>query len=608
MGPKSRWCRVSLVLVVVVGGIAAAFAGDAEWVEVRSPNFSVVTDAGERRGRDAALRFEQMRAVFGTLMVKAKVNTPVPLQIIAFRNHKEMRQVSPMWKGKPTDMAGLFQGGQDRCFIMLDMSVENPWQVVFHEYAHQLMDGNLDVRPDPWFNEGFAEYFSSIEVDGKDANIGKIPETEYQVLEQAGWMKIEDLLRVQQDSKTYNENGDHRTVFYSESGMLLHYLYDNGLVPKVGTYLNLEHERHVPVEEALQQAFGMTPAQLEKALRIYESSGHFKYYKLPAPAGIDSKTYTAARVGPADVQAILADVHLHSLDYREQAAAEFEAVLKLDPNNAAALRGLGYSYLMKQDYQHAGEFFHKAAERNPNDSRVLYYSAMLAQREGVSQDDPERLSSMQKELEASTRLDPEFADAYSLLAFTYMQAGKMDLALQTSIKAVQLNPGNEQYRFNLAEVCLTAQKLDAAKSLLESLQNSSDPGTAEHATNELRRLQEYQEARQHPDNGNELSQRGGTDVPRAASEPEPQPAAVAPRQPAKFLKGKLVSVDCSAAPAAVLSVLVGSKTWKLHTKNTAHTIVIGADEFSCAWTNQKIAVNYRETGDGEGDVISLEVQ
>jgi len=38
-------------------------------------------------------------------------------------------------------------------------SVENPWSVVFHEYAHRLMDGNLTVRTDPWFEEGFAEFF-----------------------------------------------------------------------------------------------------------------------------------------------------------------------------------------------------------------------------------------------------------------------------------------------------------------------------------------------------------------------------------------------------------------------------------------------------------------
>lgn len=150
-----------------------AAAAESQWIEVTSPHFSVITDAGERRGRDVAVRFEQMRSVFGTLMTKANVNIPVPLQIVAFRNSKEFRQVAPLWHGKPTQDAGLFQPGQDRSFIMLDMSVENPWSVVFHEYAHQLMNGNVSAELDPWFDEGFAEYFSTIEVDGKQAKVGE---------------------------------------------------------------------------------------------------------------------------------------------------------------------------------------------------------------------------------------------------------------------------------------------------------------------------------------------------------------------------------------------------------------------------------------------------
>src|SRR6202044_1410124 len=75
---------LAIVLAVTFCGAPIVFAGEAQWVEVRSPNFSVITDAGEKRGRDVAMRFEQMRGVFGALMTKANVNLPVPLQIVAF--------------------------------------------------------------------------------------------------------------------------------------------------------------------------------------------------------------------------------------------------------------------------------------------------------------------------------------------------------------------------------------------------------------------------------------------------------------------------------------------------------------------------------------------
>src|SRR5260221_5656635 len=126
-------CRL-FAFVSTLAMVAPALAAEPQWIEIQSPHFSVITDAGEKRGREVAMRFEQMRAVFGTLMTKVKVSIPVPLQIVAFRNSKELRQVAPLWHGKPTQLAGLFQGGEDRSFIMLDLSVENPWNVVFHEY------------------------------------------------------------------------------------------------------------------------------------------------------------------------------------------------------------------------------------------------------------------------------------------------------------------------------------------------------------------------------------------------------------------------------------------------------------------------------------------
>src|SRR5580693_6631843 len=362
MSLRFSWSRTILFIATVTSIIALPnltplFAGEPQWVEVRSPNFSVVTDAGEKRGREVAMRFEQMRGVFGALMTKANVNLPVPLQIVAFRNTKEMRQVAPLFNGKPTEVAGLFQGGSDRSFIMLDMSVENPWVVVFHEYAHQLMNGNVQGGLAPWFEEGFAVYFSSIEVDSKEARVGRIPNDDYLILRQMGMMKIAELFRVRQNSQTYNESGNHRTTFYAESGMLMHYIYDNQLLPKVATYLDLTENKHMPVEEAIQQAFGMSSAQFDKALRDYVSSGRYKYYPIPTPASISEKNYTATPLTAAAGSAVLADIHLHSRGYQEQAINEFQDILKSDPRNAAACRGLGYAYLQKQDFAQAAQFF-----------------------------------------------------------------------------------------------------------------------------------------------------------------------------------------------------------------------------------------------------------
>jgi hypothetical protein len=82
-------------------------------------------------------------------------------------------------------------------------------------------------------DEGFAEYFSTIEVDGKQAKLGKKPPPgDWELLHQHGMMKVSDLFRVQHNSREYNE-GDRRSVFYAESWLLVHYLYDTNQVAKL---------------------------------------------------------------------------------------------------------------------------------------------------------------------------------------------------------------------------------------------------------------------------------------------------------------------------------------------------------------------------------------
>jgi Flp pilus assembly protein TadD len=607
-----RFLDAGRVLGLVFLFSQLALAGDPQWIEVRSPNFSVITDAGEKKGREVAFHFEQMRSVFGTLMTRANVNLPVPLQIVAFRNTKEMRQVAPLFRGKPTEMAGLFQGGEDRCFIMLDMSVENPWNVVFHEYAHRLMDGNLSFRTDPWFEEGFAEYFSSIEVDNKEARVGKIPEQTYQILQQMGMMRIGDLFRVQQNSKTYNESGDHRTTFYAESSLVVHYLYDNLLISKLSVYYEALRLQKKPLEQAVQAAFGMTPEQFDKVLHNYLNSGRFRYYPIPTPAGVVAAQFTASPVGLANARAVLADIHAHSPDYQGKALSEFQDVLTMDANNASALRGVGFAYLQQRDFQHATEYLRRAAQLDSKDPRVHYYYAMLLSQQGSL--DEERSSQVKNEAEAAIALDPKLADAYSLLGYTQAFSGEPEKGMATLKKAVELSPRNEHYLFNLAVVCMVNHKVDNAITIWQSLAGSGDPEVSNRAS-QLAQAVEVKEKTKtfewHVQNesieGPQLKgppgeHQEGPEVVQAAGAQAPATA------PVRFLKGKIAVVDCSAAPHAVITLLAGSKSLKVHVRDSAHVVLIGADQFSCGWKDTKVAVNYRERPDGDGDAVSLEIQ
>jgi hypothetical protein len=53
---------VEIPLFITFRNAPSAFAGEPQWMEIRSPHFSVVADAGEKRGREVAMWFEQQIA------------------------------------------------------------------------------------------------------------------------------------------------------------------------------------------------------------------------------------------------------------------------------------------------------------------------------------------------------------------------------------------------------------------------------------------------------------------------------------------------------------------------------------------------------------------
>ena len=352
----------------------------------------------------------------------------------------------------------------------------------------------------------------------------------------------------------------------------------------------------------------MSAAQLDRTLQDYIRVGHYRYFRIPAPAQISEKTYTSRPLTSADAAAILADIHLHSPDYQDKAVEEFQAILKSDPDNAAASRGLGYAYLQKQDFTLAAEYFKKASEHDSKDPRVHYYSALLMARESGFSSKAD-IPRMTKELETSISLDPNFAESYAMLAFAQTMSGDHAKALDTMRKAISIDPRNESYRINLANIYLANRQQEKAVAILESLQKSTTPEIASRAASTLENIRQFQES---DPSRLTLRQRESADsspMPASSKTPVPERATdIAKWGPPLFLRGTITAVDCSVEPSAVLNLSSGSKAVKLKIANKQHVVLIGADQFSCSWSHRKVAINYRQSDAGDTNVISLELQ
>ncbi len=311
---------------------ASAVRADQQWVEVSSPHFSVITDGGEKRGREVGLRFEQMRMAFGVIFQKVNVNT-APLEIVAFRNNKELKQYAPLYQGKPIEIAGFFLGdgghgrsvnNANRQYIALDLSDEDNWGTVFHEYAHLLINSNVSVTP-LWFDEGFAEYCSSLKVNKKEIDLGLNRNDLMYTLHQSGWLPVVDLFRITHDMKIYNRD-DRRSLLYAQSWITVHFFMAKGMMKQVVAYLHYTQDQHLPVADAIRRAFGMEPEQLQNAIANYFRSGT-SYFQAQAPPGSDKVEFNSRALNELELRTVLADLDFHARDYRPRGIAAFQEIL-----------------------------------------------------------------------------------------------------------------------------------------------------------------------------------------------------------------------------------------------------------------------------------------
>jgi predicted Zn-dependent protease len=321
-----------------------------------------------------------------------------------------------------------------------------------------------------------------------------------------------------------------------------------------------------------------------------------------------------------DIKSVMADLDYHSRDYRARGITEFQEILAKQPENVVANRGLGYEAMQKNDWDKAAEHFKRAAAQDVKDPQVHYLLALMMSRKGRSSGNKDNLDGIRKELAAAIALEPNYPDAYNLLGMTLSYGGEKKDAIDILQKAVALSPRNPWFKGNLASAYLQAQDLDHAIPLLQELQSSNEPGIASMAAQQLHQVEAYRSA-VNKDAAQSLS--AGTPGQPIALNALPDEAGNSPdsspdrtevhtlppsNDPVLFMKGVLVSVDCSATPAATLTISSGGKKWKMLAPQSKKLILIGADEFSCSWTNRKVSANYRRSGPDQGNLVSLEFE
>lgn len=315
--------RFLVLLPLALASLGWAREHTANWVEVRSPRFTIVTNSSEKQGRRIAVQFERMRAIFQEAYPQLEDDPDAPVVVLAIKSKGEFRALEPSAYAskKALPLHGMFVGGADKNYILmrLDSEAGNPYPVVYHEYTHLFLR-EVDERMPLWLNEGLAEFYQSTEIYDQEVLLGEPNQQHLMFLRQEKLLPLVTLFTVDEKSPYYLEE-KKGAVFYAECWALTHYLTlkDYGeKTSKVPQYIALVNENVDPVTAAAR-VFGDL-RKLQRSLEIYIEQSSFNHFETRISRRIDDSRYQVKSMTPAQAAAVKAE-YLAASGRTEQARA-----------------------------------------------------------------------------------------------------------------------------------------------------------------------------------------------------------------------------------------------------------------------------------------------
>ncbi len=627
------WQRILPLALLLTASTVLAKEGGDTWVEVRSPHFLVLTDSNEKQARHVAGQFERMRAVFQIIFPKAYVDPAAPITVIALKDKKGFQALEPelyLAKGQ-MELAGLFLHAPDKNYILLRLEAqgEHPYATVYHEYTHMLMGDAGEWLP-LWLNEGLAEYFQNTDIHEKDANVGQPSGDNIAYLRQNRLLPLETLFAVDAKSPYYHEE-QKGSVFYAESWALTHMLEtaDQTLhTRRVADYVDMV-SKHVDAVTAGERAFGDL-LQLQKMLDIYISHYAFQYMKVQVPSEVNEAAFQSRAVPLPEADAVRADFLAYN-DRGKDARALLEMVLRDDPKSAAAHETMGFIEFRAGNLEAARKWYEQAVQLDSQSYLAHYYYAAISMRRGSTGSPMD----IEASLRAAIKLNPRFAPAYDALAMFYgMHHEKLDDAHLLNLKAVQLDPGNLNYRLNAASVLQEADRYkDAIVVLKASAGLAKTPEEAASVDGRIQDLEQFQTRRDRVDAANKqaANKEGqaqgkaqdmarpaytGSSVVHTIVVPTPKHPTEEPHGPKQMAKGVIKGVQCTDPSTIELKVEGGIKAVSLYSNNY-YQIRFSATNYTpedeihpCSdLEGMKASIQYAATSDKtvDGQIVSIEL-
>lgn len=408
--------------------------GAEKWTRLTTPHFELYTTAGEKKGRDTILYFEQVRSFFARLVPSNKKAAETPVRIVLFRSEAQFKPYAPNEVA-----AAYYTPGRYRDYIVMGDSDPEHLHIAIHEYMHLVIE-HSGMKIPLWMNEGLADVYSTLKPMGKKAMIGDLMPGHLQALQTQKWMTFEALTQVNHQSQDYNEK-KRAGIFYAESWALVHMLFlSPGYQEKFPQFLAAINSGK-SATESCQAAFGRTAPEVYKDLQAYFSRNRLFGASFNISLAKSEEEAETSQIQTLDSEIVLADL-LAAAGKRDLATEAYKRLAGENPNDPDIPRAMGYLAWQTNDREKALEQFEVSFSKGSRDPEMCYELAMFELEKDRAS--TKAIAALERALEVK----PEYLEARLQLGLIQMNAQKYPAALETLLKIHKVNDEHAATLFN----------------------------------------------------------------------------------------------------------------------------------------------------------------
>jgi hypothetical protein len=499
--------RVARGLLALVATLVAPLAGAAQWLHYSEPDFELYGDASPKQVAEVVRNMQVYRLARDTVLPKLKGSDVVRPRIFVlsgstFEKYARSRR----------NVAGYVSGRDFGVDIVIDASAED-WtgtsSIVQHELTHYYLHNTADFALQAWFNEGLAEYLSTLTVERGKLRIGMPAGARWLHLHQLPWMPLREVLGTTRGSANYTSHSAAPT-FYAESWALTHYMMTvkGEDAQKLGLMLAYQ-DRGAPLDHAIRQSFGDGFDAFEDRVRKYARSRSLSYTQVDAPPVPDLRD-RIGRIDEAAGMTELAMLAVRTRRYDDPDVRKLVDRLAADTTNLEAAAAQALIVRASGDWKAGDDPLARCAGGGADDvTLVLCGDAWLApvfygRADPTGMDDRSRAAARTAAqlYERAWRANPQNFEAVNSMVLAYTLHREHGAQIEAELRsALVRHPRSTILRVHQAQMQRANGDLDGARHTLErTLADTNDPDVRMRVIRTLRQVENELAAR--PAGGN----------------------------------------------------------------------------------------------------------